>query len=244
MLGLWPCLFLFGTLSYLEPAIITFPFNVVASLWFRTPRFWDPLIVEPKLISLLNNFHQIQLETRKVIDTQQLIKFEDVSPHQKRIAASKPWTVFPLFSYGAINEENCKKMPFLVNILNTIPSIKLAMLSVMEQGSNIPTHSGFYKGVLRIHLTMWLENTGCDLVRYIEVGKQRYSWKEGELVVFDDTYPHKVYNNTQGKRVVLFMDIDRPTGSETESIILKAMHQIIQQSPGVKQLAALQEKLI
>jgi aspartyl/asparaginyl beta-hydroxylase (cupin superfamily) len=244
MLGVWPTLFLFSTLSYVEPAIITFPFNVVASLWLRTPRFWDPLIVEPKLISLLNNFHHIQAETRQIIDTQHLIKFEDVSPHQKRIAASKPWSVFPLFSYGTINEENCKKMPNLIHILNTIPSIKLAMLSVMERGSNIPTHSGFYKGVLRIHLTLWLEHDGLESARYIEVGKQRYSWKEGELVVFDDTYPHKVLNNTMGKRVVLFMDIDRPTGSHTESMILKAMHEIIKQSPGVKQLAALQEKTI
>ena len=234
---------LFLILSYVEPAVITFPFNVLASIWFRTPRYWNPLITEPKLNNLLLHFQDVKAETLHILNTESLIKFEDVSSHQKRIASNQPWRVFSLFSYGTTNIDNCKKMPILYNILKDIPSIKLAMLSVIEKGSNIPIHCGFYKGVLRVHLTLYIENTGVDSARYIEVGKQRYSWKEGELVIFDDTYPHKVVNNTAGKRVVLFLDIDRPTSSNAESLILKAMHEIIRKSPGVKQLAAIQEKM-
>ena len=45
---------------------------------------------------------------------------------------------------------------------------------------------------------------------WIEVGGQRYSWREGQAVVFDDLYPHEVHNDTGGVRAVLFVDFERP----------------------------------
>jgi len=35
-------------------------------------------------------------------------------------------------------------------------------------------------------------------------------WEEGRSVVFDDTYPHEVWNDTDEERVVLFVDFARP----------------------------------
>jgi beta-hydroxylase len=35
-------------------------------------------------------------------------------------------------------------------------------------------------------------------------------WEEGRCVVFDDTYRHEVWNDTDGVRVVLLIDIHRP----------------------------------
>ena len=40
----------------------------------------------------------------------------------------------------------------------------------------------------------------------------KYVWTEGESVLWDDTYPHKVYNYTNEVRVVLYMDIVRDIG--------------------------------
>jgi beta-hydroxylase len=45
---------------------------------------------------------------------------------------------------------------------------------------------------------------------FICVNGEKYNWTEGEGVLFDDTYPHKVYNNTNEDRVVLYMDVLRP----------------------------------
>ena len=41
------------------------------------------------------------------------------------------------------------------------------------------------------------------------MGIQRCEWKEGEGVLFDDTYVHEVWNKTDERRVVLFLDIYR-----------------------------------
>ncbi len=35
-------------------------------------------------------------------------------------------------------------------------------------------------------------------------------WEEGKSLFFDDTYPHEAWNETDGIRVVLFMDVIRP----------------------------------
>ena len=35
-------------------------------------------------------------------------------------------------------------------------------------------------------------------------------WKEGEIFVFDDTYEHEVWNDTDQERVILLFDFDRP----------------------------------
>jgi len=43
--------------------------------------------------------------------------------------------------------------------------------------------------------------------------KQPYTitaWKEGEIFVFDDTYEHEVWNDTDEERVILLFDFDRP----------------------------------
>ena len=41
------------------------------------------------------------------------------------------------------------------------------------------------------------------------VNGEKYNWKEGEDVMFDDTFAHKVYNETEDIRVVVYMDIER-----------------------------------
>ena len=37
-----------------------------------------------------------------------------------------------------------------------------------------------------------------------------HHWNEGELLIFDDTFDHEVWNDTDGWRVVLFVDFVRP----------------------------------
>ena len=44
----------------------------------------------------------------------------------------------------------------------------------------------------------------------MEVAGERVEWTEGDLVFFDDTYPHAVWNDTDEERVVLLFDFERP----------------------------------
>lgn len=45
---------------------------------------------------------------------------------------------------------------------------------------------------------------------HIRVAGQAYTSKEGEGVLFDDSWPHEVVNDASEPRVVLIVDVPRP----------------------------------
>ena len=45
---------------------------------------------------------------------------------------------------------------------------------------------------------------------FITLGNQTYSWRDGEVILLDDSYLHYVENNTDKYRVILLCDILRP----------------------------------
>ena len=62
--------------------------------------------------------------------------------------------------------------------------------------------------MLRHHLALIIPEpeSACG----IRVGDQVRHWQQGRSLVFDDTYEHEAWNNTEVDRVVLFLDIIRP----------------------------------
>ena len=44
----------------------------------------------------------------------------------------------------------------------------------------------------------------------MEVHDQMVSWEAAKVLVFDDFYPHEVWNDTDEERVVLIFDFNRP----------------------------------
>ena len=49
---------------------------------------------------------------------------------------------------------------------------------------------------------------------YLCANEKKMLWTEGKSVMFDDTFPHKVFNLTDQRRIVLYMDILRPVKSK------------------------------
>jgi len=86
--------------------------------------------------------------------------------------------------------------------------MKTAFFSILAPGKHLPPHRGPFKGVLRYHLGLIVPKpeVSCG----IRVADETRHWKEGESLVFDDTYMHEAWNNTNRDRVVLFMDFVRP----------------------------------
>jgi beta-hydroxylase len=57
------------------------------------------------------------------------------------------------------------------------------------------------------HLGLQVPESGS--VR-MNVGPETVGWAEGETLVFDDTYEHEVWNDTDGTRIVLLVQFERP----------------------------------
>ena len=136
--------------------------------------------------------------------------FQDISRDQYNISRDDKWKSYFLYGYGYKMENNCKACPETTRILESIPGMFTAFFSVLAPGKHIPLHRGPYRGLLRCHLALIVPEPRQDC--WIEVGGETSTWEEGRCIVFDDTYRHRVENNTGGRRVVLFIDIKRPLG--------------------------------
>jgi len=82
--------------------------------------------------------------------------------------------------------------------------MKTAFFSILSPDKHIPAHKGPFNGVLRYHLELIIPEPK-EKCR-IRVHDQFNEWDEGKSLIFDDTYEHEVCNDTDGFRVVLFVD--------------------------------------
>ena len=97
--------------------------------------------------------------------------------------------------------------PQTVALLESIPTVKGAMFAMLPPGARLVKHRDPYAGSLRYHLGLATPNSDdC----FIDVDGQRYSWRDGEAVMFDETFIHYAENTSEQNRIILFIDVKRP----------------------------------
>lgn len=135
--------------------------------------------------------------------------FQDVSPDQYNLTQDDKWKTYFLYAYGRKVKQNCDACPKTTLALQKIPGMKTAFFSILSAGKKIPLHRGPYNGVLRFHLGLQVPANAL-LACGIEVNGQPNFWQDGKSLIFDDTYEHQAWNETDEERVVLFVDFLRP----------------------------------
>jgi ornithine lipid ester-linked acyl 2-hydroxylase len=163
----------------------------------------------PFLQPFVENWPAIEAEVRQILKFREAIPvFQDVSPDQVRIAKGTNWRTFILYGFGSRLEKNCKQAPFTTALLAKVPNLQTAWFSILGPNYHIPPHRGVTKGILRSHLGLIIPKDAKNC--YLRVDEQIKVWQRGEIFVFDDTYEHEVFNNTDDERVILLFDFDRP----------------------------------
>lgn len=117
------------------------------------------------------------------------------------------WKRFYLKWYDASHPSAERFCPKTTALLRSIPSVKAAMFAELPPGGKLNPHRDPFAGSLRYHLGLVTPN---DDRCFIEVDGQRYSWRDGQGVVFDETYIHWAQNASDSNRIILFCDIERP----------------------------------
>jgi beta-hydroxylase len=139
-----------------------------------------------------------------------LKRFRDMDTNKKFVntvdIGNIPWEVLILKFYNK-NTDKIKYFPKTYNLISKIPGCSLAMFSILPPGKKLEPHYGPFKGVLRYHIGLIIPNKYQDC--YLLINDKKYNWREGEDVMFDDTFLHSVENNTDETRVVFFLDIKR-----------------------------------
>ena len=119
----------------------------------------------------------------------------------------KGWKRFYLKWYGAALPSAHALCPKTVAILDAIPEVNGAMFALLPPGGTLNPHRDPFAGSLRYHLGLVTPNS--DECR-IFVDGQPYAWRDGQDVVFDETYIHSAENKTDVTRIILFCDVERP----------------------------------
>jgi ornithine lipid ester-linked acyl 2-hydroxylase len=155
------------------------------------------------------NWRTIRAELDRVLEHRDALpNFQDISTDQESITDDDRWKTFFLYGFGFRSDTNCELCPETARLVAAVPGMKTAMFSILSPGKHIPEHNGPYKGVIRYHLALKVPEPR-ERCR-IRVGDEIVTWTEGESLLFDDTYEHEVWNDTDGERVVLFLDVVRP----------------------------------
>ena len=117
------------------------------------------------------------------------------------------WKRFYLKWYNEPPASAKELCPKTVELIESVPSLNAAMFTLLPPGAKLPQHRDPYAGSLRYHLGLITPN---DDDCYISVDGETYSWRDGEDVVFDETYIHYAKNDTQEDRLIFFADVARP----------------------------------
>lgn len=167
-----------------------------------------PLDKFPWTQELEKNWQEIRQELETVLQQPEALpEFKSISPEQARISQGAPWSTFILYAYGNRIDENCSKCPKTDALVKQIPDMKTAMFSVFNPTTHLTPHRGPLKGLMRYHLALKvpLNHQLCGL----RVGEETRHWEEGKSLIFDDTFEHEAWNQSEDIRVILFVDFLR-----------------------------------
>ncbi|HWG73998.1 MAG TPA: aspartyl/asparaginyl beta-hydroxylase domain-containing protein [Acidimicrobiales bacterium] len=137
-----------------------------------------------------------------------LPNFQDISVDQASITTDDGWKTFFFFGYGFRADANCERCPKTAELLGGVPGLTTAFFSILSPGKHIGAHRGPWRGVLRYHLALKVPDPPD--AAGIRVGDELAHWREGASLLFDDGFEHEAWNDTDGVRVVLFVDVVRP----------------------------------
>jgi len=190
-----------------------------------------PLERFPWVAHIEKNWAVIREEAERLVEErEELANFQDISKDQIEITDDDRWKTFFLYGYGFTARLGTEMCPRTAELMQQIPGMTTAMFSILSPRKHILDHRGPYKGVLRYHLGLIVPRD-AEACR-IRVGEDIRHWQEGKSLMFDDTFNHEVWNDTDETRVVLFVDVLRPLPFP-ESAINRLIVKVIGFSPFV-----------
>jgi len=173
----------------------------------------DPMVYDPEDFPWVREVEADWPLIRRELDAvmpfrDKIPSFHEILKEASSITTDDNWKTYFLSGIGMDCRENAKRCPETMRLLAKIPGAKTAFFSILSPHKHIPPHRGAFNGVLRFHLGLMVPEPRAKV--RIRIGNQVHSWIEGRSLVFDDTFNHEVWNDTEGYRVVLFVDFARP----------------------------------
>ena len=153
------------------------------------------------------NFSIIKSELIELISEEKDDQWLKTFPSYVKSEKNKAWKVFSFIFFNMKFPNHAKLCPKTAEIIYSIPQILSCDYSYLKPKTHVLPHKGYSKMVLRGHLPLIVPN---EELCGIKIENETRHWKEGELLIFDDSFTHEAWNNADSHRVVLMFDIPNP----------------------------------
>jgi beta-hydroxylase len=184
------------------------PYTALMALFSKVPR--RPILDArdfPELAVLRERWQTIRDEAARLHEgggIRASERFDDVGFNS---FFRKGWKRFYLKWYGAPLPSARRLCPQTVALVESLGSVHGAMFALIGPHGKVGNHRDPFAGSLRYHLGLITPNS--DDCR-IFIDGTPYSWRDGQDLVFDETYVHRFENLTDQPRIILFCDLERP----------------------------------
>lgn len=139
------------------------------------------------------------------------------------------WDAFFFYRHGELYDANHARCPKTSAALRGIELCEVAgqapeiCFSVLQPGTHIMPHHGVTNTRLVMHLPL-IVPPSCALNVF---GGGEHAWREGELMMFDDTFKHEAWNKSDQTRVILLMDCWNPYLTSAERVATRHLVELI-----------------
>ncbi|QOY92470.1 lipid A hydroxylase LpxO [Massilia sp. UMI-21] len=184
------------------------PINIFMHKFSRVPATpFIPVSEFPELARLQENWPIIRAEAENLLALKKIKAAEQNDDAGFNSFFKNGWKRFYLKWYDASHPSAERLCPQTYALLQSIPSVKAAMFAELPPGGKLNPHRDPFAGSMRYHLGLATPN---DDRCFIEVDGERHSWRDGQGVIFDETFIHWAINGSESDRVILFCDVERP----------------------------------
>ena len=151
------------------------------------------------------------------------------------------WSAYFLWKHGERIDAHCAACPVTAEVVEKAPLPRIrsrapaVFFSRLDPGVHIPPHNGATNARLTVHLPLIVPDN-CAF----RVGDETRLWKEGELLIFDDTILHEAWNGSDRQRVVMIFDIWHPMLSPLErELVTRTVEGLVEFYGGASELGEL-----
>jgi beta-hydroxylase len=191
-----------------DHSTIMAPYNALMYLFSAVPPrpILDPRAI-PELDVLRANWQTIRDEAVALMDQGSIRAATGHNDLGFNSFFKNGWKRFYVKWYGAPMPSAQAACPKTVALVQSLPNVNAAMFALLPPGGKLNRHRDPFAGSLRYHLGLVTPNS--DRCR-IYVDGQPYWWRDGEDLLFDETFIHSAHNETDITRIILFCDVERP----------------------------------
>ena len=213
-----------------DHSTIMAPINCFMYLFTTLPnRPFFSIDTVPELKLLEENWQEIREEGLALFNEGSIKKSDTLDDVGFNSFFKTGWTRFYLKWYKDYFPSATASCPKTLELIRRCPSIKAAMFVNLPPGAKLVKHRDPYAGSIRYHLGLQTPNAeNC----FLDVDGQRYFWRDGEAVLFDETYIHYAKNETEQDRLILFCDIERPMNNILSEFVNKLFGRIVMTAAG------------